>query len=164
MTYQSRWVHKSSQERIETDYDVNSNLLCIFQQSDGTVKTKNSTLPEVASISRATTTLTAMEKSPTLEVSLQTQSSDRECQVTARTVRFPASPLMQDHDGVLLRHAPVDRSLQNYVSVAIHVRILYLSRNATLVVHPSKRRMNDTMRRHFFWGSTENDLQTYTQQ
>lgn len=52
---------KHRREEINHDHDGNSDFLCTCQQSDGTVETESSALPEVAAISQAPMKHTATE-------------------------------------------------------------------------------------------------------
>lgn len=81
---------------------------------------------------------------------LQAQTSDRECQATAQTVRLPAYLFPYDHYRVLLRRAAVEGALQNYVPVALRSHVLYPSYYPSLAGHPRERHTYNIMRNHFF--------------
>lgn len=76
---------------INEDHDGNSHLICIFQQCDETVTTKNSKLPEVVALIHTTKTNTVTVETPRLKRFLQAQAADLESQALTHTVRLTTS-------------------------------------------------------------------------
>lgn len=81
-------------QNINNNRDGDSHWLYICQQSDDTLQTESSALPEVAVIAQATTTHIATELTPTLGAFLRAQASYCEYQAPIQIVELPASLLL----------------------------------------------------------------------
>lgn len=72
--------------KINNAHERTYNLLCISQRCDDTVKTVNSSLPEVVALPFATTKHMETKETPTFKEILQANASDLERQGVCQTV------------------------------------------------------------------------------
>ncbi len=88
------------------------------------------------------------------------QRSDDECKSFAATIGLEDSPFRYE-DGVLVRVARIDGSLQRVVPKALRQRVLYLAHDPMSQGHPGVTKMYDTLRKDFYWPLLFNDVEDY---
>lgn len=158
-----RWLTRDgdvinpAQRKIKDYHDRNTELFCICQPCDKTFESVSSALLEVAAITYATMKHTTAEEIPTLlefrqaRLQIVNVKLSPNCQIS----RFFIYVWMLQ---IFVRQASLDGALQEYVTVTLRARILYLSHHLSLAGHQRERCIYDNTKHHFFWLHMENSL------
>lgn len=131
-------------------------LLYICQQYDDTDNRVNRAIWQMAANEHAKMKSMITKESTMWDAFLQSQASDPECQAAAWILHLTTSLDMYSGRGVFVQQVSVDRALQKYVPVILHLQILYFSHYLTLARHKIWGRRYHSMCRHFFLSHIKN--------
>lgn len=91
---------------------------------------------------------------------MESQRIDAHCDQVRQYIGLPKTPFTYNKNGVLVRKAPIDGTIQKVVPSPLRTRILKTTHYSLLVSHLDERRMYDTLRREFYWCPMVSDVYT----
>ena len=95
----------------------------------------------------------------TVEELVNAQANDDECtQIKKKLSSRKKTIYTKDERGLIVRVAPLDKSMQIYLPSPLRPRLLLLAHYPRLAGHPGGTRMFQTLRRTFYWPSMAMDV------
>lgn len=95
---------------------------------------------------------------PSIAVLVEAQKANSLRAWSAPAAGSPQTNLYIDRNGMLGRKQSIDACLQNFVPTRLRRAVLFNNHNPVPTGHPGSRRMNETMRRTYYWSNLANDV------